>query len=252
MKILSIGNSFSDDATRYLHQIARADGCDLLTVNLYIGGCPLSLHYENMKKDINAYTLRVNGFDTGFLLSIKEALLANEWNYVTLQQVSNLSHKYDTYQPYLRELAAYVRTLCPGAELLIHQTWAYEQGSQRLVEELGYQDQREMYRDIKAVYEQAARDINVKSIIPSGVVFQELLKKGIKTIHRDTYHASLGLGRYTLGLLWYGFLTGRSVEDNPFNDFDEPVTESEIEIAKEAVKICTRGNVANSATFYKS
>ncbi len=235
MKVLSIGNSFSQDATHYLHQIARADGCDLLTVNLYIGGCPLSLHYENMKKDAKAYSLEVNGYTTGFYVSIREALLANEWDYVTLQQVSHLSHQYDSYQPYLNELAAYVRSLCPGAELLIHQTWAYEQGSQRLTEELGYKDQKDMYRDLKGAYEQAAAAVEAKGIIPSGTVFQELLANGIKTVHRDTFHASLGLGRYTLGLLWYRALTGNSVRKNSFRDFDEPVSEEEAEIARRAV-----------------
>jgi len=34
MNILSIGNSFSQDAQRYLHQIARADKTDLKCVNL--------------------------------------------------------------------------------------------------------------------------------------------------------------------------------------------------------------------------
>ena len=41
MKVLAIGNSFSQDATRYLHQIAKANQFDLKVVNLYIGGCSL-------------------------------------------------------------------------------------------------------------------------------------------------------------------------------------------------------------------
>jgi hypothetical protein len=41
MKILAIGNSFSDDATGWLHQIAKAGGVDLKAVSLCIGGCPL-------------------------------------------------------------------------------------------------------------------------------------------------------------------------------------------------------------------
>ena len=36
MKVLSIGNSFSQDATRYLHQIAKNSGDDFKTVNLYV------------------------------------------------------------------------------------------------------------------------------------------------------------------------------------------------------------------------
>lgn len=44
LKILAIGNSFSEDATRYLHQLANAAGIDTKIVNLYIGGCPLERH----------------------------------------------------------------------------------------------------------------------------------------------------------------------------------------------------------------
>ena len=44
MNILSIGNSFSQDAQRYLHQIATAGGEELNVFNLYIGGSTLSMH----------------------------------------------------------------------------------------------------------------------------------------------------------------------------------------------------------------
>lgn len=36
MKILSIGNSFSQDAQRYLHETAKQDGSDLKTVNFSV------------------------------------------------------------------------------------------------------------------------------------------------------------------------------------------------------------------------
>ena len=75
MKILSIGNSFSQDAQRYIHNIAKADGFDLKCFNLYIGGCSLHTHYVNMQTDQKAYTLEMNGESTGFKVSLKEALL---------------------------------------------------------------------------------------------------------------------------------------------------------------------------------
>ena len=37
VKILAIGNSFSQDATYYLQKIAMSDGIDAKVVNLYIG-----------------------------------------------------------------------------------------------------------------------------------------------------------------------------------------------------------------------
>ena len=48
MNILAIGNSFSQDATRYLQKIARADGEKISVINLVIGGCSLERHYLNM------------------------------------------------------------------------------------------------------------------------------------------------------------------------------------------------------------
>ena len=76
MQILAIGNSFSSDATRYLHGIARAGGVPLQVTNLYIGGCSLERHFRNMHSDARAYDLQCNGHSTGFSVSLSEALLS--------------------------------------------------------------------------------------------------------------------------------------------------------------------------------
>ena len=235
MNILSIGNSFSQDAQRYLHEIAKADGFDLQSFNLYIGGCSLSRHYRNMLSAERAYTLEMNGHSTGFFVSLQEALLNRNWDVVTIQQVSQESPDYETYQPYLNELVDYVRLCVPKAKILVHQTWAYEQGSQRL-HDFGYADQADMFRGLKAAYEKVAQDIDADGIIPSGEVLQALLANGIEKVHRDTFHASFGLGRFALGLTWYTVLTGRDVEGIAFSGFAEEVTPQQIAIVKKCVK----------------
>ena len=235
MNILSIGNSFSQDAQRYLHRIARADKVELNTFNLYIGGCPLSLHFQNMLSEERRYTLEMNGSSTGFYVSLKEALLNRDWDIVTIQQVSAQSPYYDTYQPYLDKLAEYIRLFVPKAKIVVHQTWAYEQGSRRLHEELKYSDYKQMLCDLVKSYQQAAQDICADFVIPSGEVFGALLESGIEKVHRDTFHASIGLGRYALGLTWYRFLTGNDIAQNTFCDFDEEVTPEQIAAAKSCV-----------------
>ena len=237
MKILSIGNSFSQDAQRYLHQISEADGMDIESVNLYIGGCPLSIHHSNMLSNAMDYDLEINGSCTGIKISLKEALLKCNWDVITLQQASYKSPYYETYQPYLNELVAYIRSLVPNAKIVIHQTWAYEQGCPRLLEELNYKHYKDMLSDIKKAYKQAASDINADGIIPSGEVFDALLDNGIESVHSDTFHASFGLGRYALGLTWYKFLTSNDIENNTFNDFDEPIPANQIEIVKKCVSL---------------
>ena len=61
IKILTIGNSFSEDATRYIHQIAESAGEECLVVNLYIGGCPLWYHADNIVTNKQEYRYERNG-----------------------------------------------------------------------------------------------------------------------------------------------------------------------------------------------
>ena len=235
MDILSIGNSFSNDATRYLHQIARADGVLLNTFNLYIGGCSLERHYRNMLSGERAYVLQVNGMSTGFNVSLEEGLLNRAWDIVTLQQVSGQSVSYDSYQPYLDEICDYVKMCQPKAKQVVHQTWAYEEDCDRL-HNLGFEKRADMFEELEAAYAKAAKDIDAQMIIPSGELFQKMLEAGITELHRDTFHATLGIGRYALGLLWYKKLTGNSVINNSFNDFDEEVSPEAVEKIKDIVE----------------
>lgn len=235
MNVLVISNSFGVDANTYLHQIARAGGEKINVVTLYIGACSLEKHYRCILGDKRSYEMYFNGYNTEFCVSAQEALLSRRWDVVTLQQASVYSADPESYEPYGSELAAFVRKYAPRAKLLIHQTWAYEQGSERLLTRTPYKNASDMFRDIEKAYMKFAANVHADGIIPSGKLMQDLLESGIPTVHRDTLHATKGLGRYALGLLWYRILTGRSVADNPFCDFHAPVTAEEMQIAKACV-----------------
>jgi hypothetical protein len=241
MNILAIGNSFSQDAMRYLHQIAKADGFNMKAVNLYIGGCSLQRHDSNLTLDAREYVYQLNGQEDGSLVSIREALQSDLWDVVTMQQVSHLSVDYSTYQPYLRHLSDYIKQYAPLAGQRIHQTWAYEQGSERLTVELGYRDQYDMYSDLKVAYEKAAMDLGGLAVIPCGTAFQNALRLGISGLHRDTFHASMGIGRYILGAAWYESLSGKRIDGNTFCDLDEPVDPEIWKLAKRCVRMTIDG-----------
>lgn len=230
MKILAIGNSFSEDACRYIHKIAAADGKSFKTVNLYIGGCPLKTHYYNILENNAAYDFQFNGESTRLKVSIKQVLMSDDWDAVTFQQVSQAAPHFATYEPYLSALADYVRTYLPHTNFYMHQTWAYEADSERL-KNAGFETPQKMLEHIRAAYQAAADRIGACGIIPSGDAMFRALENGMETVHRDTFHASLGFGRYLLGLVWYGFFTGNSVKHIPFDAFDVPVSEKEREIA---------------------
>lgn len=236
MKVLAIGNSFAVDANRYLSQIARAAGETIDVVTLYIGGCSLEKHYRNMLSKERAYHLYFNGQATGFFISLKEALLSRAWDVVTMQQASGSSAKSSSYDPYAGAIAAYVRKCSPKAKLLVHQTWAYEKDSDKLHNVAGYDTPEMMFADIEKAYQNMSRTIDAAGIIPSGALFQHFLEQGVEKMHRDTFHATKGFARYALALLWFRMLTGKSVKENTFCDFDEPVSDGEVQMAKNYVE----------------
>ena len=233
MKILSIGNSFSQDAQRYLHRLAKIDGVDMKTVNLYIGGCPLRSHYLNILDDTVAYEFQFNGQPTGLKVSIRQALRSDSWDYVTIQQASHDSARFATYEPYLETIVSYVKKYCPTAKLLIHQTWAYENGSQKLMNQ-GFATDEEMFAQVEKAYEKAYEMISADGLIPAGKAMLTLSKAGLP-VHRDTYHANFGYGRYLLALVWFKYLTGRDITENAFHEFDVPVTDEQRKAVIDAV-----------------
>ena len=237
MKILSIGNSFSQDAQRYLYELAKKDGSNFKTVNLYIGACTLRTHYVNVLENNADYFYEMNGIRTGLKVSIREALASDDWDVITLQQASHESAKPQTYSPYLEKLADFVKKYCPHAKIYIHQTWAYEECSARLTDIAGYTKAEDMYKDIVKAYNVAVKTIKADGLIPSGTAMFNATKLGVEKVHRDTFHASLGVGRYLLALTWYKALTGKNIDDNDFSDFDAPVTDEERKIIIKAVNM---------------
>ena len=235
MNILSIGNSFSEDATRYLHEIARAEGEEINTANLYIGGCSLEMHHKNTLSGARAYELQYNGQNTGFFVSLDEALENRKWDIVTVQQVSNLSFVVETYLPYAIQLVEYARNQLPDAKIYLHQTWAYEHESPTLKTRFPEMTADEMLLKVKEAYLQAAELINADGIIPCGEAMMAAAKAGEYKLHSDGAHASAGIGKYVLALTWFKTLTGKDITNNAFSEFDVTVTEEERRIAINAV-----------------
>ena len=236
MKILSIGNSFSDDAQRYLREIAAAEGVEIETLNLCIGGCSLETHASHVKDGAKAYFFHYNGdVENPELITLQEGIAMRDWDVVTVQQVSTHSFKEDSFYPYIHQVIAYVREKLPEAKIYIHQTWAYENGSPRSFEITDGKGAEFMLEGIRRAYTRAKVEIGAEAIIPSGELMELLRVNGASKIYRDTFHASLGLGRYAVGLLWYKLFTGKDVSANTFCQLDEEVSAEDLAIARRCV-----------------
>ena len=228
MKILSIGNSFSEDAQRWLHMIAEANGESLECANLFIGGCSLQTHWINEKENNAFYDYQVNGNDAKEKISIADALKRDKWDIVTLQQVSGLSGIAESYEPYLGELLTVVRSALPDAEIYLHQTWSYEIGSEH-PDFVNYnKDRREMHSRIKQTVQMYSEKYGLK-ILPSGDIINTLRENtaefdypnGGLSLCRDSFHLSYDYGRFAAGATWFVTLTGKKITYAVFEDFDK-------------------------------
>lgn len=207
--VLCIGNSFSQDATRYLHQVS---GEELFVRNLYIGGCSLERHYNNIVGNVADYEYQKNG---RFLrmISIEEALEKKKWDYITLQQVSHYSGIIDTYEPFLGEIVKFIKEKCPSAKIVLHRTWAYSETSDHSGFVNYDRDRKKMYNAIVSTTNKIAEKYGF-DIIPCGDAIElashlDEFKLGAElSMHRDGFHLSYDYGRYLAALVMCKYFTG--------------------------------------------
>lgn len=256
IKILAIGNSFSQDAAEsYLDDLAKADGVKLIVANMYIGGCPLDKHWDNASNNKAAYSYRK--ITNGDTVTIENQTLANaikdeKWDYITFQQASPLSGISTSFFPYLTQLTQYVKNLSTNQKVkfALHQTWAYAANSTHTGFANYNKDQNVMYNAIVNAIKEASRQTGIKIIIPAGTAIQNARSSSIgDNLCRDGYHLSLGAGRYTAACTWYEKLTGKKVIGNSF--VPQNVSKEEARIAQYAAHyaILKPDTVTSMATF---
>lgn len=225
MRILSIGNSFSQDAHAYLHDLAAQNGLDIYTANLFIGGCSLSTHAVNLAQNEAAYELEINGQPTGRRVSIFDALAMDNWDVITLQQVSNLSGVASSYFPWFGQIYDAVKVACPKAHIWFHYTWAYAVNSTHPAFRTYDCDQQTMFSRSMECRDMVVKNYGVP-VIPTGEVIQRLRPiLGEERIHRDTFHLSFDYGRLAAAATWIKVLTGQSLKIQPFGGLDSALTD---------------------------
>lgn len=169
IKLFTIGNSFSQNATLYLPDLVEADPeVELKIGKACLGGCSLERHWNH------AAAFEADPFDPqgspyhGGQYSLKNLLLEDDWDIVTMQQFSFISNDYRSYQPFADQLKDYVLHHVPAAEIRVHQTWAYRADDKRFG---GPGDSQEkMHRELTAAYWQMAADLHAR-ILPVGKAF---------------------------------------------------------------------------------
>ena len=241
IRILAIGNSFSDDAMEYLYQILEQAGYQSIKLgNLYIGGCTLATHADNITSGSASYDYRTNidgKWTTSKSFSSVDAIKSDNWDYISMQQASGSSGMTDSYEPYLTTLITKVKELCPDAKLMWHMTWAYQQTSTH--SEFGNynKDQMTMYNAIiNAVKTKVLAHNEFETVIPCGTAIQNLRTSVIgDNLTRDGYHLSTDKGRYVAALMWAKQISGCDLSKISWKPAGVIYTAKQLEAIKEAV-----------------
>ena len=237
LRILAIGNSFSDDATQYLPDLLEAAGIhNVILGRLYIGGCTLERHCKEYETNGHEYVYlkstknkweTVKKYKEGRFM---DGLGDEPWDIITMQQGSPKSGRWDSYDPWLGNLIGIVRKECsnPKAAIVWHQTWAYSRTyTNRNFANYAY-DQQYMFDSIQLCVDKAREQYNIPVVIPSGPAVQMLRGTWLNTdkdLTRDGFHMSYREGRYATACVWFEALIrptqGVSVKGNSFRNSGE-------------------------------
>jgi hypothetical protein len=172
LRLFVIGNSFSQNATTFLPQMAKEKGKTLVIGRAELGGHSLEQHWSYVEKYEKDST-DAKGKPYGGK-SLKMLLSTGTWDVVTIQQYSYLSGDSSSYNPYAQKLVNYIRKLQPKAEIVIHQTWAYRADAKkfgRIDHEQLAQNQQEMWQKSRVAYHHLAKQFNAR-ILPVGDAFE--------------------------------------------------------------------------------
>lgn len=172
VRLLTIGNSFSRNATHYLGDLAKAGGHTLIHRPIVVGGASFELHSEKALKHAANAQDKAGLYTSG--RSLVQELKADSWDYVTIQQASLKSHDLSTYQPHAGRLSELIHQHAPGAKLLVHQTWAYRKDDPRFTKPSDKprepKTQAEMYAGLSAAYAAITKELGARRI-PVGDAF---------------------------------------------------------------------------------
>ena len=262
IRILIFGNSYGNDATRYLEELLREGGY----VNVIIGhvgesSMAINDHYHNIDDDpdndyiyttskgdqytFSVHYKTVNGEKVELEADYKRIVADEPWDYLIFYQGPNgpATLTQASYYSELGNLVTALKTYMtnPEGKIVYYMPWAHNVA-----------DTAELYNGIVDITEELIlTNENIDGIIPAATLIQNLRTSYLKDgaagdITRDWGHLNYGVGRYALGLLFYSYLTGGNIDGITYIPTADDVSVGErplftdpgenIEVIREAVK----------------
>lgn len=88
LKVLAIGNSFSESLNVYWPQVVESAGCTLHLEQASHGGCELHRHWNYISNEEKDSVYRMY---QGYTAKMRDILAREQWDIVTIQQASHFS-----------------------------------------------------------------------------------------------------------------------------------------------------------------
>jgi hypothetical protein len=220
IKILAIGNSFSQDAMYYMYDLLEDLGVEgeIVIANAHIDAASLQVHATHVIAQDKAYLFSFYDnhgemwWESGAPFSLDEIINWQnyEWDVIILQQFSADSGIIGTYDDNdLGTLITFVQTNSPKSKLGWHMTWAY--ASSYYVKYYYGNHQRGMYDSIcHVVQRKILRNSAFDLIIPSGTAIQNARGHFGDVLNSDGTHLG-NLGRYIAAAMWIKTITGLNI-----------------------------------------
>lgn len=206
LKVLAIGNSYTEDANAYLRDICRLSGIDQNRFCIYealLGGSSLQTWTEKYKSRQEIEILQTAGnIEMPVTKGTLKSILSQDWDIIIVQQLSKLSTDYSSFNPYLKKLINLIREDCSNPKLAFawQLIWSYKSD---------YGDPPYgiiRWEKICEVVEQQISNDGIDIIIPTGTAIQNARNTSLQTdgeLTRDGTHLSFGTGRYIAACVWF-------------------------------------------------
>lgn len=236
IKILGIGNSYTDDSFTRLYDVLSSLGYENVTVGLMIiGGTGLDDHWKNFSADAAKYEYRlnVNGIQTTKLETKASTVLAEEWDYILFNQKSAYtgSGNFTNIDEYIDYVSSFQDE---DTEIIFNMTWSNVTNAAYGTDHYRY------YEDIVSnTQELIVPRTDIDGICPCGTAIQNVRKATNEELLRDGLHLDLYYGRFIASLMIAKYVSGSDIS---VVDYPASITLEQFEIAVKAVNAAYENN----------
>lgn len=242
LKILAIGNSFTQNATAYIPYIFDMQNNDSICLaQLTCSGCSLSQHWLSHRQNTEDYEFCYSNCGKWILSDFKTidlALNILDWDIIVIQQQSGLAGDYSSYGA-LPNLIQLFRETNPSAKIAWHYTWPYKEGTVHSDFSKYDENPQKMYEAILDAGDKASEDLDIK--IPSATLIWEMRQQYPEIedkFSEDGYHISNDMALFALSSLWYECLVAPYITSSSLDlaQYPEGINPEQFAMAKEIIR----------------